>query len=163
MKWSNFKTTFGRNGFNPKLQAQQNDIISGGGDPDMTLCDINDKLGDYPGFTKVIDFFGLEDVKARIHHQKTGQVFNVHIDTFNENWGPEISIDRMIRFTVMLEDWVPGQFYIYGNCTYDHWRAGDFHWFDWKNIPHGTANASRFSRASLQISGLKTEIGRAHV
>jgi hypothetical protein len=40
---------------------------------------------------------------------------------------------------------------------YDKWRAGEVHVFDWKNVPHCTANASSHPRAVLQMTGLKTE------
>jgi hypothetical protein len=56
----------------------------------------------------------------------------------------------------MLEDWEPGQFYMYGNLVYDRWRAGDAHVFDWPNVPHATANASRKIRPALQVTGRKT-------
>jgi hypothetical protein len=58
----------------------------------------------------------------------------------------------------MLTDWEPGQFYSYGTYTYSHWRAGDVHIFDWVNVPHATANASRSMRPVLQITGLKTAV-----
>jgi hypothetical protein len=58
--------------------------------------------------------------------------------------------------TIMLADWEPGQFYSYGNYTYSQWRAGDVHIFDWANVPHATANASRSMRPVLQVTGLKT-------
>jgi hypothetical protein len=37
------------------------------------------------------------------------------------------------------------------------WRAGDAHVFDWANVPHATANASRSMRPALQVTGLKTD------
>ena len=39
---------------------------------------------------------------------------------------------------------------------YQQWHAGDFHIFDWPNVPHATANASQHSRITLQITGLRT-------
>jgi alpha-ketoglutarate-dependent taurine dioxygenase len=64
----------------------------------------------------------------------------------------------IVRITVMLEDWQPGQFIIYGNTVYQQWRAGDCHFFDWKNIPHATANASEHTRITLQVTGLRTAL-----
>jgi len=38
-----------------------------------------------------------------------------------------------------------------------HWRAGDAHTFDWANVPHATANASRSPRPTLIMTGTKTD------
>jgi len=164
MTWATIKNNLGRDGTNTLLPAQELDIVRGGGDPNMTLVDINDQLDDYAGFQKIAQFFGLEQTKLRFHTQHTGQVFNYHIDGLsswcvnkNSAW-PDIPKDRLIRFIVMLDDWQPGQFYIYGNCMYDRWKAGEIHWFDWQNIPHATANASHHARHTLQISGVRTEL-----
>jgi hypothetical protein len=35
------------------------------------------------------------------------------------------------------------------------------HIFDWENVPHATANASRSMRPVLQITGLKTDKTRS--
>jgi hypothetical protein len=82
-------------------------------------------------------------------------MFNLHIDKLQERC-PD-NPERVIRMTVMLADWEPGQFYSYGNYTYSHWGAGDAHVFDWANVPHATANASRLMRPTLQVTGLKTD------
>ena len=58
---------------------------------------------------------------------------------------------------VMLQDWEPGQFLMYGNQMFDRWRAGDVHTFDWQNLPHATANASLTPRPMLVVTGVKTE------
>jgi hypothetical protein len=34
---------------------------------------------------------------------------------------------------------------------------GDVTTFDWKNVPHCTANAGHVPRATLQITGIKTD------
>ena len=62
----------------------------------------------------------------------------------------------MGRYFIALNDWQPGQFYIYGNTVYDRWRAGEVHWFRWQDVPHATANASHAARYTLQVSGVKT-------
>jgi hypothetical protein len=101
------------------------------------------------------EYFGLEDAKIRMHYQQPGQMFNLHIDKLQERCPDDP--ERVIRMTIMLADWEPGQFYLYGNYTYSHWRAGDVHIFDWADVPHATANASRSMRPVLQVTGLKTE------
>lgn len=157
MSWESLHTTLGRNEENPQLKQQELDIVRGGGNTKMTLVDINDQLDDYHGFQKIIDFFGLEQPKPRFHAQHTGQVFNYHIDTFYTAW-PSVPRDRLIRIGIMLEDWQPGQFYIYGNRVYDRWKAGEAHWFKWEDVPHGTANASSYPRYTLQVTGIRTEL-----
>lgn len=157
MSWSTLKTTLGRDGSNPLLDAQELDIVRGGGDPKMTLVDVNDQLADYPSFQRMIGFFGLDQAKPRFHAQHTGQVFNYHIDTFYTAW-PDVPKDQLIRIGIMLEDWQPGQFYIYGNRVYERWKAGEAHWFRWQDVPHGTANASSYPRYTLQITGIRTEL-----
>lgn len=156
MTWENRKYTINRSGpVSPMLAQEENDIIKGGGNPKMALVDVVDNFEPYPELQKIIDFFGLEQVKTRLHVQKTGQVFNMHIDKLDDLY-PNTPWDQIIRFGVMLDDWQPGQFYQYGTCIYDRWQAGDFHYFDWPNIPHATANASNSPRYTLQITGIKT-------
>jgi hypothetical protein len=101
------------------------------------------------------EYFGIEDAKIRMHYQQPGQMFNLHIDKLQERCPDDP--ERVIRMTIMLADWQPGQFYLYGTNTYSHWHAGDVHVFDWANVPHATANASRYMRPVLQVTGLKTE------
>jgi len=65
--------------------------------------------------------------------------------------------NNVIRIMVMLQDWEPGQFLMYGNQMFDRWRAGDIHTFDWQNLPHATANASLTPRPMLVVTGVKTQ------
>jgi hypothetical protein len=90
-----------------------------------------------------------------MHYQRPGQMFNLHIDKIQERCPDDV--ERVIRMSIMLTDWEPGQFYSYGTTTYSRWRAGDVHIFDWENVPHATANASRSMRPVLQVTGLKTD------
>lgn len=138
-----------------RVRKQEQDIERGGGDPKMVLTDANTDLSGYPTFQRMINFFCLDQGRSRIHFQHTGQTFNMHIDTYQVGW-PGVDPSKMIRFIVMLEDWEPGQFYMYGNCSYSHWCAGDFHSFSWQDVPHGTANASQHVRPSLIVTGVKT-------
>ena len=100
------------------------------------------------------DFFCLHPVKSKLHIQFTGEVLNMHIDKL---YDLDEDPSKVIRLMVMLQDWEPGQFIMYGNQQYDRWRAGDIHTFDWQNVPHATANASNKPRPMLVITGVKTE------
>ena len=114
MTWENRKYTINRSGpVSPMLEQEENDIMAGGGDPKMTLVDVIDNFEPYPQLQKIINFFELDQVKTRLHVQKTGQVFNMHIDKLDDLY-PDTPWDKIIRFAVMLDDWQPGQFYQYG-------------------------------------------------
>jgi len=138
----------------PMLAQEQNDLRRTGAPVDLQLTDAVFDISSFPTLTKMSEYFGLEDAKIRMHYQQPGQMFNLHIDKLQERCPDDP--ERVIRVSVMLADWEPGQFYLYGTTTYSGWRAGDVHVFDWANVPHATANASRSMRPVLQITGLKT-------
>ena len=145
------------------LSQEEYDIQQAGGDPKgLMLTNKNSfsNWSDYPTLYKMMDYFklisdGVSLVKWQAHIQMTGQMFNMHIDKLWDRC-PD-NPERIVRITIMLDDWQPGHFYAYGNCMYDHWQAGEVHVFDWSNVPHCTANASSHPRAVLQMTGLKTE------
>ena len=142
----------------PMLQQEEFDIKQGGGNPKtLMLTNMEENFDDYPIIQYLTRFFGVtgndDQYKVRCHIQTTGQMFNYHIDKLWERGDP----DKVCRITFFLEDWKPGQFYLYGNYVYDRWRAGEAHIFDWPNVPHATANASNHVRTAIQITGLKTE------
>ena len=137
------------------LAQEEADLTVSGAPVDLQLTDINDYLEDMPMLMAMGDFFGLENIKRRVHYQLPGQMFNYHIDKLWDRC-PE-DPDRIVRITVNLTDWLPGQFVMYGTGLHSHWHAGDIHIFDWKNVPHATANASKAARPTLQLTGLKTD------
>jgi hypothetical protein len=139
----------------PMLAQEENDLRTTGAPVDLELTDAVFDISPYPTLTRMSEYFGIEDAKIRMHYQQPGQMFNLHIDKLQERCPDDP--ERVIRMTIMLADWRPGQFYSYGNYTYSHWHAGDVHIFDWANVPHATANASRYMRPVLQVTGLKTE------
>jgi hypothetical protein len=139
----------------PMLVQEENDLRTTGAPVDLELTDAVFDISAYPTLTRMSEYFGLEDPKIRMHYQQPGQMFNLHIDKLQERC-PE-DPERVVRMTIMLEDWRPGQFYLFGTHTYSHWQAGDVHIFDWANVPHATANASRSMRPVLQVTGLKTD------
>ena len=143
------------------LDQEEYDIAQGGGDPEtLMLTNMSDDWENFPTLYNMMDYFGLEvggidGAKKRAHVQLTGQMFNLHIDKL---WDRCIDDpERVARITIMLEDWQPGQFYMYGNYVYQNWKAGEAHIFDWANTPHATANASNVPRSVLQVTGLKTD------
>ena len=158
MTWRNRKSTVATPrpaSLSPHIEQEEYDILQGGGNPEMELTDVFDDLDRVPNVKQLSVQFALEQEKTRVHVQRTGQVFNQHIDKLDMVY-PDSDPANIVKLVVMLEDWRPGQFYIYGTSTYTHWQAGDVHWFDWANTPHSTANASHYPRYSVNIMGLRT-------
>lgn len=119
---------------------------------DFVVTDLEYSLP--PVLQRIADQFALEKTMARVHVQRPGQVWNLHLDKL-EKWMPEDPA-KVVRYFVQLTDWQPGHFWSYGNFTYQGWKAGDVTTFDWINVPHATANAGHTARATLQITGVKT-------
>jgi len=161
INWETRKFYGDSNEKSPMLVQEEYDIALGGGDPKkLMLTNMVEDWTTFPTLYKMMDYFGLEvggarGTKKRAHVQLTGQMFNLHIDKLWDRC-PE-DPERICRITVMLDDWKPGQFYMYGNYIYSHWLAGEAHIFDWASVPHATANASNTPRAVLQVTGLKTD------
>ena len=106
-------------------------------------------------FNRLLDWFGMANAKMRLHVQRPGQVWNLHLDKL-EKWNPE-DPSRVMRIMIALNDYEPGHFFSYGNYIHTGWQAGDVHTFDWQNLPHSTANAGHGPRITLQITGVETE------
>ena len=137
----------------PDLAAEEYDLERVGADPKMVITNLNWHLPE--SLQQVSDNFGLEDCMERIHVQFPGQVWNLHIDKL-QKWCPE-DPGKVMRLFIQLTDWQPGQFWEYGNFHWNQWRAGVVTCFDWANMPHSTANAGHHPRATLQLTGIKTE------
>ena len=135
------------------LEAERHDIQRVGADPDMIITHLNWTIPD--SLQKISDLFGLDDCMNRIHVQRPGEVWNLHIDKL-QKWCPE-DPGRIMRVMIQLTDWQPGQFWAYGNYHYNQWHAGDVTTFDWANVPHSTANAGHYPRVTFQITGVRTD------
>jgi hypothetical protein len=96
----------------PMLAQEENDLRTTGAPVDLELTDAVFDISAYPILTRMSEYFGLEDPKIRMHYQQPGQMFNLHIDKLQERC-PD-NPERVIRMTVMLDDWRPGQFYLFG-------------------------------------------------
>jgi hypothetical protein len=175
--WTNLRHTDAgnQNTFRNDLRAA--DLAKGGGDIDkIILTNTFHNFDEFPELKKVINYFCLEQAQARCNIQLTGQVFTNHIDLCHSHFHGDSNtniehvpdyLNRIVRITIMLEDWEPGQFKIFGNQVYQQWHAGDYYMHDWENVPHATANASEHARPTMQITGLRTEatdkiIGNTH-
>lgn len=135
-----------------ELAAEDYDLEREGYGKDYVITNLNWNIP--PVLQDIADRFALKDCMVRIHVQQPGQVWNYHLDKL-EKWLPS-DPDCVLRVQIQLTDWLPGQFWNYGNYNHSMWKAGDVSTFDWQNIPHATANASHGPRVTLQITGIKT-------
>jgi len=120
-----------------------------------------------PLMVAVAESFGMEPWAATIHLQYPGQTFPYHIDELPglkqnkiDHWldkHPEAAA----RFEVQLLDWEPGHVWAYGNTYWKQWKAGDIAFHEWRHIPHGTANIGRSVRATLQVTGMVSDITKS--
>lgn len=136
-----------------ELAAEDYDLEKFGYGRDYQITHLNWSIPEK--LKKVSDMFALDDCMERIHVQKPGEVWNLHLDKL-EKWNPD-NPGSVMRIQIALTDWQPGQFWSYGNYLHSMWRVGDVNTFDWINLPHSTANASHYPRVTLQITGIKTE------
>jgi hypothetical protein len=135
-----------------EYDQEDHDLEQQGYGRDHVVTNLNYELA--PVFQRIADQFGLEKSMARVHVQHPGQVWNLHLDKL-EKWMPA-DPSQVVRYFVQLTDWQPGHFWSYGNFVYQQWRAGEVSTFDWRNVPHATANAGHVPRVTLQITGIQT-------
>jgi hypothetical protein len=135
-----------------ELEREEYDLISNGMPRDLPITHLTWRLPE--SLQRISDAFALENCMNRIHIQRPGEVWNLHIDKL-QKWDPDHP-ESIMRIMIQLTDWRPGQFWQYGNYNYHQWRAGDVTTFDWANIPHATANAGFDPRVTLQLTGIRT-------
>ena len=135
------------------LVAEEYDMTRVGADPDMIITHLNWTMP--ASLKQLAGKFGLDDCMERIHVQRPGELWNLHIDKL-QKWLPE-DPSKIFRVFIQLTDWQPGQFWEFGNYHWNQWRAGDVVTFDWANMPHSTANAGHNPRVTLQLTGIITD------
>lgn len=158
VNWAN-KTYTPDSGESTRKNLEVNDLLSQGLDPNRQIMYrvVHDLLP-FPKWKAMEDLIGFEQSVAKVQIQLTGDCMNVHVDKMDGHYRdvPEDQWDTIGRISIMLTDWEPGQFWNFGNYNYSHWRAGDFFEFDWRHVPHGTANSSLKPRVIMTVSGIKT-------
>ena len=116
---------------------------------------------------------GFTDYKAAINVQEPGSIKNLHADSLN-GWFKDVDkyknvkLDKHLkqpvgtqglhRVFIALTDWQPGWMWQFGVDHWTNWKKGDVINFDWRNVPHCTANAGYSSRPILKITGISTFI-----
>lgn len=135
------------------IEHEEYDLKTAGVDPASVIANFEYELE--PVFREMCDKIGLSNRMDRVHVQWPGQVFNKHLDRLGKLYDADPK--KIMRIMVQLTDWDQGHFSQYGNFTYSHWRAGDIHTFDWRNVPHSSANAGHTPRVTLLTTGLVTD------
>ena len=121
-----------------------------------------DSDGAYPDFEKIVNSLKMKNTRTNLHIQNPGQMHMMHMDV---NYGGgkaynhlsrDEQKDKVVRIFIMLADWYPGQVITIGNVDYTKWKKGDCAYFNWFDIPHGTANFGHHARPLLFVSGETT-------
>lgn len=130
-----------------QYDMEEADLINAGMNKNQVILR---KYFDVKGpFKKMVKATGLKDAQAVFHVQYPGEMLNLHFDKQYEYNEDE---KKTARILIFLDDWQPGQFFQMGT-SFLKWRSGDMYWFDWKNIPHATANAGWLPRPLLMVTG----------
>jgi hypothetical protein len=135
-----------------ELEREEYDLVANGMPVDLPITHLNWRIPE--SLQRISDGFALTDCMDRLHVQRPGEVWNLHLDKLYK-WDPDHP-EQVMRIMIQLTDWRPGQFWAYGNYYYSQWRSGDVTTFDWANIPHATANAGFDPRVTLQLTGIRT-------
>lgn len=115
---------------------------------------------EYPALQKLLALFQMKNIRANIHVQKPGQMHIIHLDVndaSNKDEYQKECFTSIAKFFVMLDDWHAGQVIQLGNLVYTKWRKGDCVYYNWQDIPHGTANFGHVDRPILVVSGERTK------
>ncbi len=145
-------------------------MLEQGGKPDAPMFhkrhfdkDDRDK---FPTLVEMAEYFGLGESKTwKFNDQLVSDQLPNHIDNLPGIPSKERVIDNpdfgynlhKARFLVFLEDWEPGQLFMFGTYYHTHWRAGEIVTWEWSTLPHATWNGSWRKRPALQITGDVTE------
>lgn len=138
---------------NEEYDQEEYDLEKFGYGKDHVVGDLTWKVPEI--FDKISVWFGMDNCKMRLHVQRPGQVWHLHLDKL-EKWNPE-DPSKVMRVMIALNDCEPGHFFSYGNYIHTGWHAGDVTTFDWQNVPHSTANAGHGPRITLQMTGVITD------
>ena len=135
-----------------ELEKEEYDLTANGMSKDLPITHLNWRIPE--SLQRISDAFALDNCMNRIHVQRPGEIWNLHLDKLYK-WDPDHP-EQVMRIMIQLTAWQPGHFWEYGNYHYNQWRAGDVTTFDWQNIPHATANAGFNPRVTFQLTGIRT-------
>jgi hypothetical protein len=120
---------------------------------------------EYKPFYQMAEQLGYTEVHAiRITFQRMSQVCSYHLD-LNESYFNEHNLHtrytqlaskdhlRLRKTFIALTPYDLGQVWYFGDQYWKNYKAGEAITFDWKNMPHGTANLGLSLRCNLLIMG----------
>ena len=125
--------------------------------------------------SKIADALGFKNHVHNINNQPTGCVVNLHVDSltcwsldypdyshlkFDKKLRQPADHPTLHRVFVALSDWQPGWMWQFGHKHWTGWKKGDVVWFDWRHVPHSTANGGYSARPILKISGQSSLIDK---
>lgn len=107
-----------------------------------------------PLANKIINSVPFENSESMIMWQPPFHHIPFHLDHLKTTPMPEEDkLTKGYRMLIMLTDWWPGEFMIWGSETIDHWKAGDVLLWPACKYPHGTANISHHTGYRIRIGG----------
>ncbi len=131
-----------------------------------------DKLNHVKGLEAITDALGMDRPDTTIHLQHPSQICKLHMDNIasyfqhitevtNEFNQQELDhkmrqpkgSKNLYRMFVALDDWHPGQSWMWGDTPWVGWKKGDVVNFQWRAVPHGTCNFGWHLRPMLRITG----------
>ena len=111
-------------------------------------------------FLYVPEVLGLKDSYVLINRQHPGQQVPMHVDLGSASRYHYMTraerYEKLERCFVFLDDWQPGQVVQMQSEMIKNWKCGDVLWYDWRTMPHGTANFGKKVRPLLLITGVAT-------
>ena len=103
----------------------------------------------------ILEHLGMNYAILKSTYQPPGGIYPVHYDQIHNYVFNLFNIntdnDTILRFTIFLEDWKPGQFF-FAEDNVLQWKKGDMYCWD-NQILHGSANVGLYPKICLTITG----------
>jgi len=114
---------------------------------------------EYPEvFEPYVKFAGFGECAAVALKQKPGQFLPWHQDTyirFRKEFNVPDDVE-VTRYSLMLEDWHWGHYFLAGNSVFHQWKQGDFLQMPLK-MHHTTCNGGLVPKLTMTITGTVTD------
>ena len=104
------------------------------------------------------EFSGLDLCNVVALKQYPGQFLPWHIDTLvgiRKEYGIPDDVD-VIRYSLVLEDWKWGHYFLAGNNVFHQWKQGDIILMP-SNMHHTTCNSGIEPKLTMTITGIATD------
>ena len=161
---ANINGTWSKNWFGPKTHAvisKNKDALNQGtangqkAEDRFELYRLDEKWG--MEYLELLNILPWKIYSAHIHLQLPGNMHPFHMDFPTiPHLTQEEKMKTVRRVWIMLDDWHPGQVIQMGNYLWTKWKRGDVAYFDWQNLPHGTANFGHQPRPIISADGITT-------